>query len=272
MKKFILVTVMISLIFLPLTLFGQGVKGKPIGMAVPPLKKSGEYNQSGIEKVRIQYQQFAQNLAQQVPVSIGRNPRIPMVGTPGGYGTRNGLSFTMSNYGFGVNGYFSQRIKRDLFVFAEINYYVMDLSNAGWLLSGNAFGIQNNSNNNNSNNNNENYSMTTAYGGFTRAFYQQGRFKRFYPYIGAGIGLASIKNGMQNLNYTYGQNSNITLITESALAKVGTEIYLSNRLFLSTDLQYQYITFSKPVNNRKDYSGFVFNFGCGFGFGKMLYR
>ena len=113
------------------------------------------------------------------------------------------------------------------------------------------------------------FSLFPLYFGFRKGLYlNKTSIRRYYPYIGAGIGtaLGIGSNRSQNIFESDFE------ITPSGFVTAGTEIHAFKKLFIDLGIRYRYLNFANTLGLWKDFSGFSFNVGFGYGFGMRLLR
>ncbi len=251
------------ILLLPVSLFGQNEiddTEKEISINSTDNTKQNEiYNQSPIGLTRLQFEKEINNIVAQV--NTQNASRSNNFFGSSGYQNRGGLNSVFSRNIFGVNSIFSHRVQRDFYFVGEAGYFYANSILAPSNLPSSPLSDQLR--------NVSEVSLFPLYFGFRKGLYlNKTSIRRYYPYIGAGIGtaLGIGSNRSQNIFESDFE------ITPSGYVTAGTEIHAFKKLFIDLGIRYRYLNFANTLGLWKDFSGFSFNVGFGYGFGMRLLR
>lgn len=216
----------------------------------PPTSGGSQYNQSNIQRIQMQYMSRYQNNLRNTQYITSTNP-----GAYTGKGFVSGFFFRDS---FGFNSFYSHRVRSDLYLVGELGYYYGGRDNRYASITdqygyGSRYG--------------SGAMLIPLYFGVRKGLSFNNLFKRFYPYIGTGGGAAA------GIGYQYqpGFADYSFQVAPSVYALIGTEIYTTKRMFFDFNIRYRHIEFAREIVNWKDFSGFSFSVGFGYGMGGMQY-
>lgn len=267
MKRAIIVFAAI-IMFLPVQLLSQQANNmvkKKNGKGKAAQEQ--EYNQSKLHRIKVQHIQRIQQIAL---INGQRRQNLTAGINPGGFGNKGIFNTSLTRYGFGFSSFLNHRMKNDLFVVGEVGYFYTTTNRSykssldryiDDRTSARIFGVYPGGNLSEA-------TLIPLYGGIRKGFQLSSRFKRFYPYIGAGAGPVF---GMGFMRHDLVVERSFQF-APSAYALIGSEIYTNSRLFIDLSVRYRYLNFSRQLANWKNFSGFSVNLGFGYGLGKQLLR
>jgi len=214
-----------------------------------PVKQ--EYNQSRIDQMRLYYQlRAAQMRAPETRYVTSTNP-----GEYVGKGFVNTFFFHNT---FGINSFFSRRIRQDLYLVGEFGYFSKTRDNVYpsmyYNLMGRTMPVSS-------------AMLFPLYAGVRRGVTFINSLKRLYPYVGAGAGPVL---GVGNMPDTFRSHYSVAF-APSLYAIAGTEIYAHRKWMLDFNIRYRYLRFHDALANWRNFSGVSFAIGFGYGGGGMQY-
>ena len=251
------------ILLLPVSLFGQietdDTEKEILITRTDNTTQNEIYDQSPIGRARLQIENEINNIIAHVNTPNAARSNSSFGSS--GFQNRGGLNSSFLRNTIGINSIFTHRVQRDFYFVGEAGYFYANSALAPSNLPGSSLSGQLR--------NISEVSLYPLYVGFRKGFYLNNTsIKRYYPYIGAGIGTA----------LGYGSNSSQNIfksdfgITPSGYVTLGTEIYTFKKLFIDLGIRYRYLNFANTLGLWKDFSGLSFNVGFGYGFGMRLLR
>ncbi|MFC1562309.1 hypothetical protein ACFL4Q_04865 [candidate division KSB1 bacterium] len=240
MKKFVLLIVSAIILGAVFPLTAQ---------VVPTKVAKGDYNQSELDRHRMQTLRMIENY-QQIPTDyIQHNSPAPSM-------NKGFVNTFFLNNRFGVNTFYSYRVGQDMHLVGEFGYYfrsqndqyptIMNRINSRIEDVSNAM-------------------LFPMYFGVRHGFFSN-LTSHFYPYIGAGfgpaVGVGYVRNDYNSSHYNFQLAPSGYLIT-------GVELYTFKKMFFDLNVRYRHLKFGNNVADWNNFSGFSFALGFGYGFGGM---
>ncbi len=248
------------ILLLPMQLSAQEEKSKKISIEAQNDTHTEETtDQSPLGRTHMQFNKRVNYIIANTNTPTAIQPAAAI--NSGQFQNRGLLNSAFLRNTIGVNSIFSHRVQRDFYFVGELGYFyansILSPSNlSSFPQSGRLRNVSE-------------VSLYPLYFGFRKGFYLNNTsINRYYPYIGAGIGtaLGIGSNTSQNIFKSDFE------ITPSGYVTAGTEIYAFKKVFIDLGIRYRYLNFANTLGLWKDFSGFSFNIGFGYGFGMRLLR